>query len=358
MYMKLFIAFVFCLSTHLLFAQVTGGESVYQFLRLPNSAHASGMGGMVVSNPSNDVSFGFANPALLRSGIHNQLALNQNFHLSGTSITNLMYAHHSNKYKTTFAGGLTYVNYGKIRATYTNGIIYNQLFATDVALQLSASKNYKTNWRYGTSLKFVSSQLGSFNSIGVMADAGIVYYDTAKQLYFGMLAKNIGFQLSKYSAQSGNEPLPFDMQIGLSKKLAKAPFRLNVIAHHLYQWNIRYDNPLDKIDNSFFGTADTVTSNYFADKLFRHFNFGVDLLLGKRLEINVAYSHQRRTELALKEKLGMAGFSFGLGVHLPKLDVHYARNIYNLAGNYNQIGIHLKMKELFGLGKTMDTGWY
>jgi hypothetical protein len=355
--MKIFIAFIFIIISNPIIAQVTGGESVYQFLRLPNSAHASGMGGIIVCNPSNDVAFGFANPALLRPSLHNQLALNQNFQISGTSITNAIYAHHSVKYNTTFAGGIAYINYGKIKATYDNGVVYNELFASDITLQLSASKHYKTNWRYGTSIKMVSSQLGGNNSVGLMADGGVVYFDTTNQLYFGMLAKNIGFQLSKYSASSGAEPLPFDLQIGISKKFIKAPFRLNAIAHHLYQWDIRYDNPLDKVDNSFFGNTDTVSSNYFADKLFRHFNFGVDLLLGKRLEINVAYSHQRRSELGLKEKLGLAGFSFGVGIHLPKMDVHYARNVYNLAGNYNEIGINLRMKELFGLGKSVDGNW-
>jgi hypothetical protein len=339
------------------FAQVTGGESVYQFLRLSNSAHASALAGMVVCNPSPDVAFGFGNPALLRPGLHNQISLNQNFQIAGTSVTNAIYASHSNKLKTTFAAGITYVNYGKIRATYANGVIYNELFASDVNLQISASKSYKKNWRYGATLKFVSSQLAGNNSLGLISDAGIVYFDTAKQLYFGLVAKNFGVQLSKYNTQSGYEPLPFDLQIGISKKFLKAPFRLNAIAHHLYQWDIRYDNPLDRVDNSFFGNTDTATGNNFADKLFRHFNFGVDLLLGKRIEINVAYSHQRRSELGLKEKLGLAGFSLGIGLHLPKLDVYYARNTYNIAGNYNEIGINLKFKELFGIGKSVQGDW-
>jgi hypothetical protein len=356
--MKIFIACIFCCCMYPVFAQVTGGESVYQFLRLPQSAHASGMGGMVVCNPSDDVSFGFQNPALLRPSLHNQLSINQNFQLAGSSITNMMYAKHVDKYNTTFAAGITYCNYGKIKAAYSNGVVYNELYAADVALQVSASKLYKTKWRYGASLKMVNSQLGSINSIGAMADAGLVYFDTVKQIYFGMVAKNIGFQLTKYSTQSGNEPLPFDMQVGFSKKFIKAPFRINAILHHLYQWDIRYDNPLDRVDNSFFGNTDTTSGNNFADKLFRHLNVGVDLLLGKRLEVNVGYSHQRRTELGLKEKLGLAGFSFGIGLHLPKLDVHYARNVYNMAGNYNQIGINLRMKELFGLGKSANGNWY
>jgi hypothetical protein len=338
-------------------AQVTGGESIYQFLRLSNSAHATGMGGMIVSNPSEDVAFAFANPALLRPSLHNQLSINQNFFITGSSYSNTMYASYSPKLKTTFAGGISYMNHGKITATNYFGQTLNNVMATEICAQISASKSYKKKWRGGASLKFVNSQLADLQSAGLMADAGVIYFDTAKQLYIGMLAKNIGFQFNKYSTQSGSEPLPFDMQLGISKKFLKAPFRLNAIVHHLYQWDIRYDNPADKVDNSFFGNTDTAVNTYFADKLFRHFNFGVDLLLGKRLELNVGYSHQRRGELALKEKLGMAGFSFGVGLNFPKFNLHYGRNVYNLAGTNNEIGINFKMKEMFGLGKSAIGDW-
>jgi hypothetical protein len=348
--MKYLLTFLSVCASQLLFAQVTGGESIFQFLRLPNSAHASAMGGMVVSNPSNDVSFGYSNPALLNPGMHNQLAINQNFYLAGSSYTNAMYAHHSTKWNTTFGGGISYMNYGKIDVTNTNGQIIGRNNASGVNMQINASKTYKNKWRYGAALKFVNVALASQQGNGVMADAGLQYADTTKQLYFGMVVKNIGFSTSRFTTQS--EPLPFDMRIGITKKFVKAPFRINAIVHHLYQWDIRYDNPADQLNSSFFGNTDTIPNNYFADKLFRHFNFGIDVILGKRLEINVGYSHQRRGELALKEKLALAGFSVGANLYFPKFDIHYGRSIYALAGNYNDIGVNFKLKEAFGLGKS------
>jgi hypothetical protein len=336
-------------------AQITGGESIYQFMRLPNSAHSSAMGGIVVCNPSDDVSFGFSNPALIRPGMHNQLAVNQNFYLANSSYTNAMYAHHSAKINTTFAGGISFMNYGIMNLTNAIGQITNRLTSTALNMQVSASKNYKQKWRYGAALKFVNSQLAFQQSAGLMADAGLQYFDTINQLYIGMVAKNIGFSFNNYTNVS--EPLPFDMRIGLTKKFIKAPFRINVIMHHLYQWDIRYDNPADNINSSFFGSTDTVAKNYFADKLFRHFNFGIDMLLGKRLEINIGYSHQRRAELALKDKLGFAGFSLGANFIFPKFQLHYARNIYALAGNYNEVGVNFKLKETFGIGKAAIGNW-
>jgi hypothetical protein len=341
------------------FAQVTGGESVYQFLRLPSSARSTGMGGLCVSNPSQDLALSFSNPALLRPLFANQLAINQNFYTAGSSFTTAMYAGLHAKSNTMFAGGITLMDHGRMVYTNAQGQSGATLLAKELCIQASASRLYKTKWRYGASLKFVNSQLGDVQSAGLMADAGLVYFDTSKQIYVGMLVKNIGFQLNKYNANGSQEPLPFDMQIGISKKFIKAPFRLNAIIHHLYQWNIQYDNPADRTNTSFFGNEDTLVKTNYVDQAFRHFNFGVDLVLGKKIEVNIGYSHQRRQELALKEKLGFAGFSFGVGLNLPKMQINYGRNVYNLAGNYNVLGINFKMNELFGIGKKGNTaGWY
>jgi hypothetical protein len=337
--------------------QIVGGQQVMSFLKIPNSAHASGMGGIVVSNPSNDIMFGFSNPALLRPQFNNHLGLSQNFYIAGSKISNIAYAKYVPRLKTTFGALVTYLDYGSFNANTLTGQANGTFKAVDMALQLNASRAYLTKWHYGAALKIANSKLFYYNSLAILADAGVAYHDTANQFYFGMCAKNIGFQFKQYSTTNGNEPLPYDMQIGLSKKLLKAPIRFNIIGHHLYQWNIRYDNPADIVSTNIFGTdTNSGTKYYFADKLFRHVNFGVDLLLGKNLEINVGYNHLRRAELALADKKGLAGFSFGLGLNFTKLQIHYAHNQYHLAGGYNEIGINFNMKETFGIGKNTTNG--
>jgi hypothetical protein len=329
----LLVLFVASLKTN---AQITGGESIMQFLRLSNSAHASGMGGMCVSNPSKDVMLGLSNPSLLRPEFHNNLGMSQNFYLAGSKISNVVYAFYNKKTKTTFATSLVYLNYGTMNATTDNGQINSTFNSTDMAFQISASRKYLNKWQYGAALKIANSKMFFYNSLALLGDFGLHYSDTAKQFYFGMVAKNIGFELKRFNKNAPSAPLPFDMQIGVSKKLLKAPFRFNAIAHHT---------------NLFNNDTTTKTKYYFGDKLFRHFNFGVDVLLGKALEINVGYSHQRRMELAYDQRKGMAGFSFGLGLNFTKLQLHYARNIYSLAGNYNEIGINFNLKETFGIGR-------
>jgi hypothetical protein len=327
-------------------AQVAGGASIFTFLQNAQSARITGNGGSIISAPIADISAVWTNPALLKPNMSGQLGINQNMFF-GAQYSNVNYAYNANKLKTSFAGGVSYINHGKINATTTNGNIINDINIVEMALQLSASRQYNNNWRYGSTLKFVNSAIGSDNANGLMADFGLHYADTNKLFYFGMVAKNIGFQIGKYNFQTKSQAMPFDMQIGLSKKFAKAPFRLNLLLHHLYEWDMHYDNPADRNLNLLFDNEDTAYSKNYIETAFRHVNVSVDLLLGKRLELTVGYNHQRRGELALTDRKGLAGFSLGVGVNLPKFTVYYGRSIHNFTNAYNHIGINMKMKELF-----------
>jgi hypothetical protein len=94
------------------------------------------------------------------------------------------------------------------------------------------------------------------------------------------------------------------------------------------------------------------------DKLFRHFIFSAELTLGKRVSVTAGYNHLRRSELSIKDKPAMAGFSFGASLYLNKFQVHYGRSFYHVAGAYNEIGINFAMNKLFNIGKTgEDISW-
>jgi len=53
-----------------------------------------------------------------------------------------------------------------------------------------------------------------------------------------------------------------------------------------------------------------------------------------------------------------AGFSFGAGLNLNKLQVRYARSYYASAGAYNELGLSFQLNKFFGIGKkTEPWGW-
>lgn len=332
-------------------AQVTGGRFAMEYLRLPNSPHISALGGINVANPEQDISFAFQNPSLMRPSLHNQLGLNYNSYYAGIKVMNLNYGYHLEKQKTDVLFGVQYLNYGSFELTNNIGQQYGTFNAADYAISLGAARQYGERWRYGATLKFAQSRLYDKVARAALMDIGISYHDTANLLTIGVVAKNIGFMATKYNPANSSEPLPFDLQIGIYKRFEHMPLRLMATLHHLYEWDVRYNNPADLQDGSLFG-QDTVTDNksYFADKLFRHFIFAAELSLGKRVSVNVGYNHLRRSELKIKDKPATAGFSFGLDLYLNKFQVHYARTFYHVAGAYNEIGINFAMNKLLDIG--------
>jgi len=349
-----------CISCTYSNAQVTGGRYAMEFLRLPNSPRASSLGGIAIAHPDNDISFAGQNPSLMRPGLHNQLGLNYNIYFAGIGIANLIYGYHLPKINTSFALGVQYLNYGSFLNTDASGNEYGTFHANDYAIGLTASRSYSKNWRYGATLKWAHSMLYDKTASAVLADVGVNYYDTASLWDIGIVARNIGFMVKRYNTSNPAEPLPLDVQIGISKRFKHLPLRLMTTMHHLYEWDIRYNNPADAQTSSAFNTAaDTgKTKSYFGDKLLRHFIFGAELTIAKRLTVGFAYNYLRRSEMLIKDKPAMAGFSFGVGLNLNKLQVHYARSYYSVAGAYNEIGFNMQMGKLFRMGKWGNkSGW-
>lgn len=340
-----------CASAH---GQVTGGRFAFEFLRASNSPHVSALGGMSVANPDNDISLAVQNPALMRAGLHNQLQLNYNGLYAGISASNLNYGYHAEKINTSFALGLQYFNYGSFKQTSVSGNEEGTFKAIDYAVSLGAARSYQEHWRYGANLKFAHSALYTERATAAMMDVGVNYYDTASLWDIGIVAKNMGVMLDRYAESKPAEPIPFDLQIGVSKRLKHVPLRLFTTVHHLYEWDIRYSNPDDISTNTLIGNTDTnqKAKSYFTDKLFRHFIFGAEITLGNRIVITGSYNVLRRRELALQTIQGVTGFSFGVGLNLNKFMVHYGRSYYHIAGPYNEIGLTMRMNKLFGLGKT------
>lgn len=339
-------------------AQVVGGTHAFEYLNLSNSAHVTALGGLAPAQPTQDVTMAWQNPSMYRPGLHNQLAFNYNLYYADIKSMNLQYAYHVNKWGTTIGGGVQNINYGSFKAADIYGTPMGEVRANDMVVNLSAARSYGQRWRYGAGLKYANSVLAEKNAGALLADVGITYIDTANKITLGIVGRNMGFMTKKYTAANRAEPLPFDLNIGFTKELENLPLKIFVVAHHLYQWDIRYNNPADKAKNIFnTDSIPTKEKSHFVDKAFRHLNLGAELTLGKRLAVTLAYSHLRRTELSTLEGKGLAGFSFGGSLYLNKLQVHYGRSVLATAGAYNEFGLNLQLDKLFGVGNKA-TSWH
>ncbi len=330
------------------FGQVTGGQFAFDFLEMATSPHLSALGGVSVANPDRDISLAMQNPALMRPSLHNDLSLNYNAFYGDISISNLQYGYYIPRLNTAFFCGLQYINYGTIAQTDALGNVNGDFKAVDHAFTLGFSREYGEHWRYGASMKYAVSKLAGIYANAVLMDVGINYYDTANLLDFGATATNMGSMISLYNPGNSAEPLPFDLRLGVSKRFKHLPLRLFMTIHHLYEWDIRYNNPADLSTNSLLGTVDSssLTKSYFSDKLFRHFIFGAELALSKALSFTVSYNTLRRKEMIITTKPGIAGFAFGLNLALKKFDVHYARSYFHVSGAYNEFGLTMSMNKL------------
>lgn len=341
-------------------AQVTGGQHIFEFLGLPQSPHLAALGGINVANPAQEIAMGLQNPSLMRPALHNELGLAYNSYYAGISIANLAYGYYVPKLAhTSFILGIQYLDYGSFDKTDYIGLSQGSVQAQDFAVSLGASHAYGERWRYGGALKLAYSSYDGNVATGLLADVGISYTDTANLISLGATAKNIGFQMTHFSG-TGSEPLPFDLQLSISKRFAHLPLRLMATLHHLYEWDVRYNNPADLQSSSLFGTPDSseLTNSHFADKLFRHFIFAAEIVPGNRLTLTVSYNHLHRGELALDDKKGLAGFAFGVGLNLNKFQVHYARSYYHIAGAYNEFGLSMRLGKITGIGHATERwGW-
>ncbi len=337
-------------------AQTIGGSSVYNFLKLPNTPQLTGLGGINISNQTDDIGLVFNNPALLRATMHTQADFVFNAFYAGIKNYHFLVGFRNEAIKTNFAAGINYFNYGQVTETDMAGNNLGSFRPVDYVVQVSASRQYMERWHYGAALKFIQSNYGQYRSAGLAMDMGMTYQDTASLLQVSLVAKNMGTQLSSYSGTDKND-LPFDLQLGISKRLAKAPFQFSLTAHHLHQFDIRYQDTLFNNENGF--EQNGKGGNFFLDKVFRHIVLAVQCYVTDKIELTVGYNHLRRQELNIGNTAnGLNGFSLGVGALFRKIQVRYARSYYQRNLAYNQLGLNLKLNDYFGLGKWGNKiGW-
>ena len=325
-------------------AQTIGGSSVYNFLKLPSTPLLTAAGGVNTSYKTNEVGLSANNPALLSDNLHSQLNLSFNDFLGGIKTYSLTGAYQYDKLKTSFGGHIYFVDYGTIPQTDAAGNVNGNFHPVDYVVQVSAAKKYLERWNYGASLKFINSNYQLYTSSAIALDFGVLYSDSSNRFFASVLAKNMGFQIKTYAGEG--EDLPFDLQIGITKRLENAPLGFSITAQHLHHFDILYNDASFNADNNF------SSNNNFFNKLLNHFVVASHIYLGNNLEATLGYNHLRREELNIGSSgNGLNGFSMGVRIQFSKLQIVYARSCYQRNVSYNQLGLTLTLNQFSGLGK-------
>jgi len=324
-----------------------GGEATYQFLSLPNSARSSALANTSIGVWDSDLSLSISNPSLLDSTMTQHLALNYANYIADINYGSAAYSHHFDNIGT-FAFAINYFNYGDFKEADPTGAILGEFSAADYAFNLIYAKALLPNLQMGVNLKFLYSDYYKYYSSGLALDAGLTYHNDDKKRSLALVVKNFGTQIKPYREENYEE-LPLDVQIGFSQRLNHAPFRFLISLHHLNNWSLSYDSPLDQEDNILGNEAPKEKSNIdqIGDELIRHLNLGVELVPGKNFYLRAGYNFQRLKELTIEDKYGMVGFSFGAGIRIYKFHISYGRAIYHVAGATNTFSITSNLKEFY-----------
>jgi hypothetical protein len=326
-------------------AQV-GGQSVYSFLNLPNSSRVLALGSSAIAFRDDDVNMAYQNPGLINPLMHKRLSLTFVDYFAGINFGNVAYAMNM-KGKGTAAVSLQYINYGTFLRTDPTGYIEGEFTAGEYCLNTAYARPIDSMFTIGLNLKTISSSLENYQSFGMALDAGVSWVSRDKLTQGGLVLKNMGYQFFTYTP-GNRERLPFEVQLGFSKKLEHVPLRFSFVAHNLQQPDLTFRDPqrpeitIDPL------TGDTTENKIgLGNKILRHAILGAELNLTKNLIFRLGYNYQRRQEMKVESRLKMVGFSWGLDIKIYKFSIAYSRSAYHLAGSPNMFTLSAKLSEFY-----------
>lgn len=340
MRLKLFCALLF--STTFAQAQI-GGRYVYQFLNIPSSARVAALGGTLISVKDHDLNTALQAPSLINASMHGAIGISAVSYPDKVKFGDASYAHDLGKLGT-FMATMHYVNYGTFDQTDQFGNSMGQFKAADYALTVGWGYQLNKLFSVGAAVKGIYSDYFLYNAAGLAADVSATMHDSISQWTVTLLVRNVGAQINKY-VPGNNEPLPAEALIGASKRLAHTPLRFNVTYRHLQRFDLGYDNPNDLGDIDPITGEATVKEYGFFNRFSRHFIIGAEILLSQNFHIRTAYNFQRRRELAVSTRPGLAGFSAGIGLRISKFVISYGFGNYHIAGGVNHFSISTSLSQ-------------
>lgn len=290
------------LSTAFIAIHAQTGDTGYQFLNVPTSAHSAALGGGNVSIIEDDPTLMFTNPALLTNVSDKTLSLNFTSYISSTSKLSAAFAKQAGE-RGTWAVAAMMLNYGKMTETNENFEQLGEFSAKDISVQGGYTYLFSDYWSGGVQGKVIMSNYGEFKSTALGVDLGINYYDADHGLSVSLVGQNLGGQVK--ALYETNEKLPFNLVAGISKDLANAPIRLSLTFDNITDWNEK--------------------------KPINHLTFGADIFPSSTTWVAVGYNPRRGNEMKIGDSKHWAGLSLGAGLTLKKLKIGLAWGKYHVA---------------------------
>ena len=297
----------FFLIFQVLNAKAQESKTAYNFLRLPVSAHAAALGGENISLIEDDEALIFHHPALLSSVSDKTINVNYMNYMKG--INSLSAAFNKTiKEKASVACSAQYLNYGTLQQTDPSGNITGSFTAKDISVAGYFSYILAKNVAGGIAVKFITTNIGNYNSIAMGVDLGLNYYEPDYDWSVSIALKNLGGQLKAFDDEY--ETMPLDIQLGVTKRFTNTPFRASLTLFDLNHGNYKF---------------------------IQHVNAGLDVILSDNIWVGAGYNFKRSTQLKLftndtSSEHG-AGLSLGAGLILERFKLNLDYGKYHVSGS-------------------------
>ena len=300
---------------HAPFSTLSAQESqtAYNFLRLPVSAHAAALGGDNISLVDDDATLIFQNPALINDVSDRTINLNFMTYMEGAKTASAAFLKAAGE-RGTWGVTAQYMDYGSMKETTADNQELGTFSARDIAIGGTFAYALTNELSGGVTAKFITSYIGSYNSLALGVDLGINYYHEDYDLSVSAVARNLGGQFKAY--KDDFDRIPLDLQIGATKRIGHSPLRVSATMSRLNDWSEGFG---------------------------RHFAIGADVLLGQSIYVAAGYNFRRASEMKISDAEGSsahgAGLSIGAGLSLERFKLHVAYAKYHVSASSILINI-------------------
>lgn len=302
------------------------GEQVFSFLNVPVSVSASGVGGNSVSSQERDLNLVFHNPAQLDVDLNNTAEVGYLNYISDIRLGTVAFSRNINE-RSSWMAGIRYMHYGSMIWTDEEGTVLGTTTAGNMALSGVYGFRMNRYWRAGVSLSLLYSALDEYTSIGLCSDVGLYYLNPEQAFSAGFVLKNLGAQVNPYDEVY--EKLPWDIQLGVSKKLAHAPLRFTYTLQALSTPDVRATELTDQ--------DEATLPNSLFSKLMNHSLLGVEFVPNPNFLLSLGYNYRRFAQLSIAQRTPFAGFTAGFALKVKTVRIGASFAKYHQAGNSLQL---------------------
>lgn len=288
-------------------------QTVYNFLRLPVSAHVAALGGENISIVEDDATLVFHNPSLINDVSDRTINLNFMTYMGGSKTASASFIKGAGE-RATWAAQAQYMDYGSMKQTTADNQTIDEFSARDISVGGTFAYALTNALSGGITARVVSSHIGSYNSLAVGIDLGLNLYLEDSDFSVAAVAKNLGGQVKAYEDEF--DRMPFDLQVGLTKRLLNSPLRLSATLSRLTDWSEGFVN---------------------------HLTIGADVILSQTIYLAGGYSFRRAKQMKIADSDGSsshgAGLTVGAGLQLEHLKLHVAYGKYHVSASSILINI-------------------